>query len=96
MKPNIVKNWYLGLWLAVACISLFRLANGWYFFGVCVWCVSLEYADALTNPIKHLSGLSERENKLAGLMEDFNVEVRHSLTILNNNQLYLICAAKQS
>lgn len=39
-------------------------------------CVFLEYAEALTNPIKHISQLHKRETQLAVLLED-NSEVRH-------------------
>lgn len=38
--------------------------------------VFLEYAEALTNPIKHISQLHKRETQLAVLLED-NSEVRH-------------------
>lgn len=46
---------------------------------VCV-CVSSEYAEALTNPIKHISQLHKRETQLAVLLED-NSEVRHICTV---------------
>lgn len=38
-------------------------------------CVSSEYAEALTNPIKHISEKHKRETQLASLLED-NSEVR--------------------
>ena len=38
-------------------------------------CVFSEYAEALTNPIKHISELHKRETQLAVLIEDNN-EVR--------------------
>uniref|UniRef100_A0A8C3AM60 1-phosphatidylinositol 4,5-bisphosphate phosphodiesterase n=1 Tax=Cyclopterus lumpus TaxID=8103 RepID=A0A8C3AM60_CYCLU len=42
-----------------------------------------EYAEALTNPIKHISQLHKRETQLAALIED-NSEVRH-ICVLNSN-----------
>uniref|UniRef100_A0A8C4HMK0 Phosphoinositide phospholipase C n=1 Tax=Dicentrarchus labrax TaxID=13489 RepID=A0A8C4HMK0_DICLA len=45
-----------------------------------------EYAEALTNPIKHISQLHKRETQLAVLIED-NSEVRHICVLDNNNQL---------
>uniref|UniRef100_A0A4W6EJU9 Phosphoinositide phospholipase C n=1 Tax=Lates calcarifer TaxID=8187 RepID=A0A4W6EJU9_LATCA len=42
-----------------------------------------EYAEALTNPIKHISQLHKRETQLAVLIED-NSEVRHIWFFLNN------------
>ncbi|XP_017283522.1 1-phosphatidylinositol 4,5-bisphosphate phosphodiesterase beta-3 isoform X2 [Kryptolebias marmoratus] len=33
-----------------------------------------EYADALTNPIKHISGMAKREDQLASLIEGFSLE----------------------
>lgn len=44
---------------------------------VFVLCVFSEYAEALTNPIKHVSELHKRETQLAVLIEDNN-EVRLS------------------
>ncbi|XP_036002501.1 1-phosphatidylinositol 4,5-bisphosphate phosphodiesterase beta-3 isoform X3 [Fundulus heteroclitus] len=35
-----------------------------------------EYADALTNPIKHISKLCKRELQLAALLEDMNQEIK--------------------
>lgn len=49
---------------------------------VCL-CVFSEYAEALTNPIKHISQLHKRETQLAVLLEDSS-EVRH-ICALNNN-----------
>lgn len=47
---------------------------------VCV-CVFLEYAEALTNPIKHISQLHKREAQLAVFLED-NCEVRRICTMV--------------
>lgn len=44
-------------------------------------CVFSEYAEALTNPIKHISQLHKRETQLAVLLED-NSEVRHICIVL--------------
>lgn len=41
-------------------------------------CVFSEYAEALTNPIKHISQLHKRETQLAVLLEDNN-EVRQCM-----------------
>ncbi|XP_056099516.1 1-phosphatidylinositol 4,5-bisphosphate phosphodiesterase beta-3 isoform X2 [Rhinichthys klamathensis goyatoka] len=38
-----------------------------------------EYAEALTNPIKHLSLLAQREKQLLALMEDLPLEVRRGM-----------------
>lgn len=52
----------------------------YFVFSVCLF---PEYAEALTNPIKHISQLHKRETQLAVLIED-NSEVRH-ICVLNNN-----------
>lgn len=46
-----------------------------------LFCVFSEYAEALTNPIKHLSQLDKREKQLAALLEEY--EVRHVLVPAN-------------
>uniref|UniRef100_A0A668ABL3 1-phosphatidylinositol 4,5-bisphosphate phosphodiesterase n=1 Tax=Myripristis murdjan TaxID=586833 RepID=A0A668ABL3_9TELE len=45
-----------------------------------------EYAEALTNPIKHVSLLDQRDRQLAVLIEDHS-EVRHLPVHLNSNSL---------
>lgn len=42
--------------------------------------MSSEYAEALTNPIKHISEKHKRETQLASLLED-NSEVRQVMLI---------------
>uniref|UniRef100_A0A4W6EN82 1-phosphatidylinositol 4,5-bisphosphate phosphodiesterase n=1 Tax=Lates calcarifer TaxID=8187 RepID=A0A4W6EN82_LATCA len=60
-----------------------------------------EYAEALTNPIKHISQLHKRETQLAVLIED-NSEVRHiyihvhSLEELRQQKNYVKLLKKQS
>ena len=50
--------------------------NGTLFCFMCVCvCLFSEYAEALTNPIKHISQLHKRETQLAVLIEDSS-EVR--------------------
>lgn len=55
-------------------------------------CVCEEYAEALTNPIKHLSLLAQRERQLLALMEDAT-EVSHTcfcVWISVTNQFFLL------
>lgn len=93
---------YLDLRFACSLVTYYKILQRWsriyelvdihvikalfiLFLCVCV-CVFLEYAEALTNPIKHISQLHKRETQLAVLIED-NSEVRHICVFSNKNQL---------
>uniref|UniRef100_A0A7N9AV74 1-phosphatidylinositol 4,5-bisphosphate phosphodiesterase n=1 Tax=Mastacembelus armatus TaxID=205130 RepID=A0A7N9AV74_9TELE len=54
-----------------------------------------EYAEALTNPIKHISQLDKRETQLAVLIED-NSEVRHVFNKKTANRKESCCKVRMS
>lgn len=60
------------------------------FLRACLFVFS-EYAEALTNPIKHISQLHKRETQLAVLLEDNN-EVRHVCALNKDDECRPKCS----
>uniref|UniRef100_A0A8C5I9H7 1-phosphatidylinositol 4,5-bisphosphate phosphodiesterase n=1 Tax=Gouania willdenowi TaxID=441366 RepID=A0A8C5I9H7_GOUWI len=52
-----------------------------------------DYAEALTNPIKHISDLHKRETQLAVLLEDNN-EVRPICVAITNSAIIFVCVCR--